>query len=113
MLVRRSRDPVISGSLRRKTQLFSGTFYMAASSKIHLTSPKNFAFYKLVCGRPSTTFRSKTEAIKCKLGYSCPDCSFSSIKTLFFFAIGLIRLYEARSFNIKPFSDDDDDDCEF
>ncbi|GFX38855.1 hypothetical protein TNCV_1890191 [Trichonephila clavipes] len=33
MLVRLPRAPVLSGSLRRKTQLFSGTLYMAASSK--------------------------------------------------------------------------------
>ncbi|GFU64488.1 hypothetical protein TNCV_2526151 [Trichonephila clavipes] len=33
MLVRPSRAPVLSGGLRRKTQLFSGTLYMAASSK--------------------------------------------------------------------------------
>ncbi|GFV94029.1 hypothetical protein TNCV_3356781 [Trichonephila clavipes] len=33
MLVRLSRAPVLSGDLRRKTQLFSGTFYMAVSSK--------------------------------------------------------------------------------
>ncbi|GFU85761.1 hypothetical protein TNCV_1791171 [Trichonephila clavipes] len=40
MLVRLSRAPVLSGGLRRKTQLSSGTLYMAASSKPHLTSPK-------------------------------------------------------------------------
>ncbi|GFY00179.1 hypothetical protein TNCV_2835361 [Trichonephila clavipes] len=33
MLVRLSRAPVLSGGLRRKTQLFSGTLYMTASSK--------------------------------------------------------------------------------
>ncbi|GFR28212.1 hypothetical protein TNCT_436121 [Trichonephila clavata] len=33
MLVRLPRAPVLSGGLRRKTQLFSGTLYMAASSK--------------------------------------------------------------------------------
>ncbi|GFW62643.1 hypothetical protein TNCV_1886901 [Trichonephila clavipes] len=33
MLVRLSRAPVLFGGLRRKTQLFSGTLYMAASSK--------------------------------------------------------------------------------
>ncbi|GFW75356.1 transposon Tf2-9 polyprotein [Trichonephila clavipes] len=33
MLVRLSRAPVLSGGLRRKTQLFSCTLYMAASSK--------------------------------------------------------------------------------
>ncbi|GFX84198.1 DUF4817 domain-containing protein [Trichonephila clavipes] len=33
MLVRLPRAPVQSGGLRRKTQLFSGTLYMAASSK--------------------------------------------------------------------------------
>ncbi|GFX05160.1 hypothetical protein TNCV_1958161 [Trichonephila clavipes] len=33
MLVRPSRAPVLSGGLRHKTQLFSGTLYMAASSK--------------------------------------------------------------------------------
>ncbi|GFT11578.1 hypothetical protein TNCV_4356171 [Trichonephila clavipes] len=37
MLVRLSRAPVLSSGLRRKTQLFSGTLYMAASSK---TPPK-------------------------------------------------------------------------
>ncbi|GFX06983.1 hypothetical protein TNCV_1555861 [Trichonephila clavipes] len=30
---KQSRAPVLSGGLRRKTQLFSGTLYMAASSK--------------------------------------------------------------------------------
>ncbi|GFX14456.1 putative RNA-directed DNA polymerase from transposon X-element [Trichonephila clavipes] len=44
------------------------------------TSPVN----QLVCGMPSTTFRTKAEAIKCKLFYSCHVCSFSSIKTLCF-----------------------------
>ncbi|GFV12213.1 hypothetical protein TNCV_1537101 [Trichonephila clavipes] len=33
MLVRLPRAPVLSGSLRRRTQLFSCTLYMAASSK--------------------------------------------------------------------------------
>ncbi|GFY30470.1 hypothetical protein TNCV_3522331 [Trichonephila clavipes] len=33
MLVRPSRAPVLSGGLRHKTQLFSGTLYMAASTK--------------------------------------------------------------------------------
>ncbi|GFU61814.1 hypothetical protein TNCV_4564611 [Trichonephila clavipes] len=33
MLVRLSRAPVLSGGLRRKTQLFSCTLYMVASSK--------------------------------------------------------------------------------
>ncbi|GFR05262.1 hypothetical protein TNCT_116191 [Trichonephila clavata] len=33
MLVRLPRAPVLSGGLRRKTQLFSCTLYMAASSK--------------------------------------------------------------------------------
>ncbi|GFV51169.1 hypothetical protein TNCV_4744461 [Trichonephila clavipes] len=33
MLFRLSRAPVLSGGLRRKTQLFSCTLYMAASSK--------------------------------------------------------------------------------
>ncbi|GFU54077.1 hypothetical protein TNCV_3313461 [Trichonephila clavipes] len=33
MLVRLPRAPVLSGGLRRKTQLFSGTLYMAGSSK--------------------------------------------------------------------------------
>ncbi|GFQ80390.1 hypothetical protein TNCT_102661 [Trichonephila clavata] len=33
MLVRLPRAPLLSGGLRRKTQLFSGTLYMAASSK--------------------------------------------------------------------------------
>ncbi|GFW36238.1 uncharacterized protein TNCV_4931001 [Trichonephila clavipes] len=33
MLVRLPRAPVLSGGLRCKTQLFSGTLYMAASSK--------------------------------------------------------------------------------
>ncbi|GFS70780.1 hypothetical protein TNCV_571251 [Trichonephila clavipes] len=33
MMVRLSRAPVLSGGLRRKTQLFSCTLYMAASSK--------------------------------------------------------------------------------
>ncbi|GFY66961.1 hypothetical protein TNIN_133971 [Trichonephila inaurata madagascariensis] len=33
MLVRLPRAPVLSGGLRRKTRLFSGIIYMAASSK--------------------------------------------------------------------------------
>ncbi|GFT18634.1 hypothetical protein TNCV_794951 [Trichonephila clavipes] len=33
MLVRLSRAPVLSGGLRRKTQLFSCTLYMAGSTK--------------------------------------------------------------------------------
>ncbi|GFR12084.1 hypothetical protein TNCT_633171 [Trichonephila clavata] len=33
MLVRLPQAPVLSGGLRRKTQLFSGTLYMATSSK--------------------------------------------------------------------------------
>ncbi|GFW20557.1 hypothetical protein TNCV_1047821 [Trichonephila clavipes] len=33
MLVKLFRAPVLSGGLRRKTQLFSGTLYMTASSK--------------------------------------------------------------------------------
>ncbi|GFX33301.1 hypothetical protein TNCV_811631 [Trichonephila clavipes] len=40
MLVRLSRAPVLSGGLRRKTQLFSGTLYMAASSKTSLHQSK-------------------------------------------------------------------------
>ncbi|GFW95688.1 hypothetical protein TNCV_19191 [Trichonephila clavipes] len=39
MLVRLSRAPVLSGGLRRKTQLFSCTLYMVASSK---TPPHQF-----------------------------------------------------------------------
>ncbi|GFY11669.1 hypothetical protein TNCV_4231381 [Trichonephila clavipes] len=45
MLVRLSRAPVLSGGLRRKTQLFSGTLYMAASSKTpphQSKDPQNF-----------------------------------------------------------------------
>ncbi|GFU90435.1 hypothetical protein TNCV_3948651 [Trichonephila clavipes] len=34
MVVRLPRAPVLSGDLRRKTQLFSGTLYIAASSNI-------------------------------------------------------------------------------
>ncbi|GFV00665.1 hypothetical protein TNCV_2950331 [Trichonephila clavipes] len=43
MLVRLSRAPVLSGGLRRKTQLFSCTLYMAASSKTppHKSKEKN------------------------------------------------------------------------
>ncbi|GFU28297.1 hypothetical protein TNCV_99711 [Trichonephila clavipes] len=40
MLVRLSRAPVLSGGLRRKTQLFLRTLYMVASPRPHLTSPK-------------------------------------------------------------------------
>ncbi|GFY07884.1 hypothetical protein TNCV_2579161 [Trichonephila clavipes] len=39
MLVRLSRAHVLSGGLRRKTQIFFGTLYMAASSK---TPPHQF-----------------------------------------------------------------------
>ncbi|GFT09334.1 DUF4371 domain-containing protein [Trichonephila clavipes] len=45
MLVRLLRTPVLSGGLRRKTQLFSGTLYMAASSKTpphHSKGPQKF-----------------------------------------------------------------------
>ncbi|GFW02952.1 hypothetical protein TNCV_683781 [Trichonephila clavipes] len=41
MLVRLSRAPVLSGGLRRKTQLFSGTLYMVASSKTSLHQSKD------------------------------------------------------------------------
>ncbi|GFV04184.1 hypothetical protein TNCV_918051 [Trichonephila clavipes] len=47
MLVRLSRAPVLSGVLRRKTQLFSGTLYMVASSKTPFTSPKVLRSSKL------------------------------------------------------------------
>ncbi|GFQ99366.1 hypothetical protein TNCT_707881 [Trichonephila clavata] len=40
MLVRLPRAPVLSGGLRCKTQLFSGTLYMAASSKTPLHQSK-------------------------------------------------------------------------
>ncbi|GFY44159.1 hypothetical protein TNIN_66831 [Trichonephila inaurata madagascariensis] len=45
MLVRLPRAPVLSGGLRRKTELFSGTLYMAASTKTppHLSKgPQKF-----------------------------------------------------------------------
>ncbi|GFW50021.1 hypothetical protein TNCV_2316031 [Trichonephila clavipes] len=45
MLVRLSRAPVLSGGLRRKTQLFSGTLYVASSSKTpphQSKDPQNF-----------------------------------------------------------------------
>ncbi|GFW42702.1 hypothetical protein TNCV_472921 [Trichonephila clavipes] len=45
MLVRLSRAHVLSGGLRRKTQLFSGTLYMTASSQTppHLSQdPQKF-----------------------------------------------------------------------
>ncbi|GFV05241.1 hypothetical protein TNCV_224541 [Trichonephila clavipes] len=45
MLVRLSQAPVLSGGLRRKTQLISGTLYMAASSKTpphQSKGPQNF-----------------------------------------------------------------------
>ncbi|GFX14451.1 hypothetical protein TNCV_1616341 [Trichonephila clavipes] len=61
MLVRLSRAPVLSGGLRRKTQIFSCILYMAASSKsTHLTSPKVLK---------SSKFRSKCQfsqgAVRC------------------------------------------------
>ncbi|GFU70743.1 RNase H domain-containing protein [Trichonephila clavipes] len=54
-------------------------------------------------GMPPTTFRTKAEAIMCQILYSCYVCSHP-LKP-FALAIGLNRLYEARSFNIKPFSE--------
>ncbi|GFU61969.1 hypothetical protein TNCV_4022541 [Trichonephila clavipes] len=46
MLVRLSRAPVLFGGLRRKTQLFSGTLYMAASSKTPLYQSKGLQKFK-------------------------------------------------------------------
>ncbi|GFV29892.1 hypothetical protein TNCV_657211 [Trichonephila clavipes] len=47
MLVRLSQVPVLSGRLRRKTQIFSGSLYMAVSSRPHFTSPKVLRSTKL------------------------------------------------------------------
>ncbi|GFS80370.1 uncharacterized protein TNCV_3448041 [Trichonephila clavipes] len=60
-----------------------------------------FACYQLVCGMPSTTFRTKVEA-----NYFIRAMSVAShpLKP-FALAISLTRHYEARSFNIKPFSE--------
>ncbi|GFW01646.1 RNase H domain-containing protein [Trichonephila clavipes] len=66
---------------------------------------QNFACYQLVCGMSSTTFRTKAEAIKCKLFYSCHMSVPSHPLKPFSLATDLTRLYEARSFNIKPFSE--------
>ncbi|GFX98905.1 histone-lysine N-methyltransferase SETMAR [Trichonephila clavipes] len=46
MLVRLSRAPVLSGGLRRKTQLFSCTLYMAASSKTPPQQSKGLQKFK-------------------------------------------------------------------
>ncbi|GFX34755.1 hypothetical protein TNCV_2514711 [Trichonephila clavipes] len=56
MLVRLSRAPVLSGGLRRKTQLFSGTLYMAAlPPRPHLTSPVQ-RFSEVQNPAPSASF---------------------------------------------------------
>ncbi|GFV93337.1 hypothetical protein TNCV_3685601 [Trichonephila clavipes] len=41
-----SRAPVLSGGLRRKTQLLTGTLYMAASSKTPLYQSKGLQKFK-------------------------------------------------------------------
>ncbi|GFU05292.1 hypothetical protein TNCV_964751 [Trichonephila clavipes] len=64
----------------------------------------NFACYQLVCGMPSTTFRTKAEAIKCKLFLFVP-CLFLHPQTLFSCHWFPLDSYEDRSFNIKPFSE--------
>ncbi|GFU83041.1 hypothetical protein TNCV_65121 [Trichonephila clavipes] len=46
MLVRLPRAPVLSGGLKRKTQLFSGTLYMAAASKTPLYQSKDLQKFK-------------------------------------------------------------------
>ncbi|GFV55396.1 hypothetical protein TNCV_146691 [Trichonephila clavipes] len=58
MLVRLSRAPVLSGGPRRKTQLFSGTLYMTASSKT--PSPK-----VLRSSKPHSKCQFSQEAVCC------------------------------------------------
>ncbi|GFV29717.1 putative RNA-directed DNA polymerase from transposon X-element [Trichonephila clavipes] len=55
----------------------------------------------VVCHEPPLELRRRQLR---KIFYSCHGCSFSSIKN-FSLVIGLTRLYEAHSFNIKPFSE--------
>ncbi|GFT22380.1 uncharacterized protein TNCV_3273601 [Trichonephila clavipes] len=52
MLVRLSRAPVLSGRLRRKTQPFSGTLYMAASSKTPSHQSKGHQKFKTLLQVP-------------------------------------------------------------
>ncbi|GFT42926.1 hypothetical protein TNCV_1614981 [Trichonephila clavipes] len=60
MLVRMSRAPVPSGGLRRKTQLFSGTLYMALPPGSHLTS-RNV----LRSSKPRSKCQFSQEAVCC------------------------------------------------
>ncbi|GFT69254.1 uncharacterized protein TNCV_2254021 [Trichonephila clavipes] len=53
---------------------------------------------------PPTTFRTKAEAIMCNYFIRAMSVPSHPLKP-FALAIGLNRLYEARSFNIKPFSE--------
>ncbi|GFT73241.1 hypothetical protein TNCV_459571 [Trichonephila clavipes] len=60
MLVRLSRALVLSGGLRRKTQLFSGTLYMALPPRPHLTSPK-----VLKSSKPRSKCHFSQGAVRC------------------------------------------------
>ncbi|GFU92473.1 RNase H domain-containing protein [Trichonephila clavipes] len=71
----------------------------------HLWCLQNFACYQLACGVPSTTARTKAEAVKFQLLYSCAISVPSHPLKPFSLTTGLARLYDARSFNIKPFSE--------
>ncbi|GFW10278.1 probable RNA-directed DNA polymerase from transposon X-element [Trichonephila clavipes] len=82
---------VVYGSARVSVLKRLDTVYQSA-----LWCLQNFACYQLVCGMPPTTFRTKAEAIM-----SVPSHPLKP----FALAIGLNRLFEARSFNIKPFSE--------
>ncbi|GFV81900.1 RNase H domain-containing protein [Trichonephila clavipes] len=64
----------------------------------------NFACYQLVCGMPSTTFRTKAGQLSANYFIRAKSVPSHPLKP-FALAIGLNRLYEARSFNIKPFSE--------
>ncbi|GFW24224.1 putative RNA-directed DNA polymerase from transposon X-element [Trichonephila clavipes] len=80
------------------------TRYLLPRAAVSIFAENNFACYQLVCGMPSTTFRTKAEAISANYFIRAMSVPSHPLKP-FALAIGLNRLYEARSFNIKPFSE--------
>ncbi|GFV53298.1 putative RNA-directed DNA polymerase from transposon X-element [Trichonephila clavipes] len=65
---------------------------------------QKFACYQLVCGMPSTTFRTKAWQLSANYFIRAMSVPSHPLNP-FDLAIGLNRLYEGRSFNIKPFSE--------
>ncbi|GFW70355.1 putative RNA-directed DNA polymerase from transposon X-element [Trichonephila clavipes] len=71
-------------------------------SKNHLRCLQNFACYQLVCGVPPLELRRRQlSAYYFIRAMSVPSHPLKP----FSLATGLTRLYDARSFNIKPFSE--------